>query len=245
MAVKTPADLSQKWWSKNKAKTLKSTGFGKALKAYEDAKKSVDGGKIAPLAGLQAAVDAADEVRKKRDAAEKACKKKLHDDTKQMLQAYTGLLTADAAKYVKQLSDMEKKVDACGKAAAQATGHFNKILKSMGAITKNYESARKAMDDAIKAGDKKKAAGLLKLAADFDGRVDKNKKTYEATKKSLNDYLAKSGVDARDTMGVKAIAESMRLNGPLENQIAAAEKSAVKIKKAAKKLASGSGGAGA
>jgi len=240
MAAKLPPDLSPDWWSKNKAKTLKPTGFGKALKAYEDAKAAVKGGKTSPLAGFKAVVDAADGIRAARDKAEKACMPKMHDDTKEALKAYTKLLTVDAAKYVKLLSESEKALTACEGLAKKTTADVDKIMKSLGVINKNYETTRKAMADAVAAADKKKVVGLLKLGADFDKRVAAYKAAYATAKKSLNDALNKPDIDARDTLKVPAIAESQRLNGPMENQLAAAETHSKKLKEAAKSIASGS-----
>jgi hypothetical protein len=56
--------LSSKWWSSNKAKTVKDPGLGKALEAYEKAAKD---------ATLQDALKALDKVEDMVKAAIKAC----------------------------------------------------------------------------------------------------------------------------------------------------------------------------
>ena len=41
--------FTQAWWKKNKASTLKSTGFGKKLKEYEDACKGRKDSALIPI----------------------------------------------------------------------------------------------------------------------------------------------------------------------------------------------------
>ena len=76
-------ELRQKWWSKNKAMTLKKTGLGAALKDYEVAEK---------LSNSKRMLKALDAVKKKAKTAEGACVKKLHDETLAALQRYPRII---------------------------------------------------------------------------------------------------------------------------------------------------------
>ena len=89
-------ELTQKWWSKNKAMTLKKTGLGQALKVYEDAKKSKDEKRI-----LQALKDAHVKVK----VAYKACDKKQHPGTIGVLEKYDQMIKNEAR-------DLDKKIKA-------------------------------------------------------------------------------------------------------------------------------------
>lgn len=76
-------ELRQKWWKDNKAKTLKKTGLGAALKDYEVAEK---------LSNYKRMLKALDAVKKKARTAEGACVKKLHDETLAALQRYPRII---------------------------------------------------------------------------------------------------------------------------------------------------------
>lgn len=93
MKANAVPELSSKWWSKNKAKSLKSTGLGKALKAYEIAADSLDYDKA--LAALS-------EVKKKLAVAFKACDKSRHAETLAAVKKYTGVIDKQEKKLAEQ-----------------------------------------------------------------------------------------------------------------------------------------------
>lgn len=77
-------ELDQKWWSKNKAKTMKKSGLGDALKDYEIAKDSLDYSDMLAKLAL---------VKKKALFAKKSCcNKKLHSETVAALGKYDGVI---------------------------------------------------------------------------------------------------------------------------------------------------------
>lgn len=91
-------ELNYKWWKKNKAKTMKTSGLGKTLTAFEVAEDQMDWAK---------ALKALSEVKKKIVPAISACDSKLHSDTIAALKKYTGVI-------------QKKEVELKGKQAAQA-----------------------------------------------------------------------------------------------------------------------------
>ena len=76
-------ELNQKWWSKNKAKTLKKTGLGKALKDFEVAEELMDHDRM---------LTALSDVKKKVAAAQQECSTKSHAETIAALKKYPGLI---------------------------------------------------------------------------------------------------------------------------------------------------------
>ena len=101
-----PKDLSQQWWSKNKAKTLKSTGLGKVLGAYEKLRAGTQ--------SLKYFQDCYKELNKIPAAVEKSkkmCNEKLHAETLAALDGYSAViskemqaLSKDETEYTKKLS---------------------------------------------------------------------------------------------------------------------------------------------
>ena len=95
------AQLSEKWWKKNKAKTLTNTGISDALKSWEGALASEKLNKIEPALKI---------LENKVDAAIKAANKILHKQTIKYLKEYkssittaNGLIRNDIGKLEKQL----------------------------------------------------------------------------------------------------------------------------------------------
>ena len=95
------AKLSEKWWKKNKAKTLTNTGISDALKSWEGALASEKLSKIEPALKI---------LENKVDAAIKAANKILHKQTIKYLKEYkssittaNGLIRNDIGKLKKQL----------------------------------------------------------------------------------------------------------------------------------------------
>jgi hypothetical protein len=98
-AGETP-QLSEKWWSKNKAVTLGSTGLGKALKAFEVAKAKKDPVAMAiALRGLEPAL---------KKAIQK-CDKKKHAETLSALTKFPNLIVKEREEVVKQVDALAAK----------------------------------------------------------------------------------------------------------------------------------------
>lgn len=126
-------ELNYKWWNKNKAKTMKSSGLGKALTAYEVANDQMDWDKT---------LKALSEVKKKVTVAVGACNPKLHADTIAALKKYPGIIQKrEVAVKASQKAQADR--DKAGKAAApkQKVGKGVVIWKKdLGAeITKKYK----------------------------------------------------------------------------------------------------------
>lgn len=76
-------ELSQKWWSKNKAKTMKKSGLGNALKDFEVAEDLMDYDRM---------LKALSEVKKKVVVALQGCNEKAHAETIAALKKYPGVI---------------------------------------------------------------------------------------------------------------------------------------------------------
>ena len=73
------AELSQKWWKKNKAKTLRNEPLTAALKSYD--KSNADRKRDGFAQDVKATMDALDLVSKAIEATKKKCNAKLHKET--------------------------------------------------------------------------------------------------------------------------------------------------------------------
>lgn len=171
-----PKDLTQQWWSKNKAVTLKSTGLGKALGDYEKVRKGA-----ASLKYFQGCYKELNKLPAAVSKAKKMCLDKLHSETlealggydaviKQEMQAlakeeteYTkklGIFKASREKLIKELTGMHKKADELCKLGKSGLSKLETAVskKDLAMATKLAEAVRKAgemavttVEDAIKA----------------------------------------------------------------------------------------------
>ncbi|MCZ6837547.1 MAG: hypothetical protein O7G85_17360 [Planctomycetota bacterium] len=94
-------ELNQKWWSKNKAKTLKKTGLGDALKSYEVAIDLMDDPR---------ALKSLSDVKKKVAGAFGLCKKKekFYSDTIAALKKYPGIIQKEETRLAKKIKELTK-----------------------------------------------------------------------------------------------------------------------------------------
>lgn len=95
-----PKDLSQGWWSSNKAKTLKSTELGKALGDYAKVRA---GSKS--RAYFAACLKELSKVTAAVDKAKKACNATLHAETLEALGGYAAVISAEANQVAKEDSE--------------------------------------------------------------------------------------------------------------------------------------------
>ncbi len=112
------AQLSYKWWSDNKAKSLKKTGLGKALQAYEKADRAADKHCKVEVLGIKY-----NALRDVKAAAQKGvglCIPKVHAETRSALKTYDGVVKS-VADPLKALIDRVKKEIV----AVQALGQKN------------------------------------------------------------------------------------------------------------------------
>ncbi len=114
MEKTTKVVLSEKWWKDNKAKTLPEKGLGKALGKLEAITKLAAVAKGAEKAkSLKAVLAVCDEVDKAAAATIKACKKKLHDETKFVLEnAFKSAMAKVRKDYMSEYAALEKKIKA-------------------------------------------------------------------------------------------------------------------------------------
>ncbi len=129
------AELNYKWWDKNKAKTLKKTGLGKALKEYEkDNPKDIH---RCSFTDLKVCSDRLTEVQAVASKAVGACNKKIHGETMAALKTYDGVVKAAKARVEGQLKTFEKDLT-----ALQALGQGN-VKKVKAAHKKLNENSKK------------------------------------------------------------------------------------------------------
>ena len=126
-------EMTQKWWSKNKAKTLKSTGLGGALKKYEIAKDQFD---------AELMNKALKEVEGKVGQAIKACNPKFHRDTQAALEKYRPLI-AKAYKEAKELAAKNAAIGAKEAAAAPPQKMAGMDVFWEGDLARMFKSASK------------------------------------------------------------------------------------------------------
>lgn len=165
--------LDQAWWKKNKAKTLKSTGFGEAIKEYTDLKATLAKGGLyertyANFAKADSALKNVEVVRKK---AIGMCGK-LHDETKDGLVAYDAVIKAEAAVLSSLKKDYDKFVD---KFATTKRNGF----REMPARETDWKEMKKKVDATVKTGnasltseDKKAIKMSLDLALSVKKEVE-------------------------------------------------------------------------
>ncbi|MCY2996098.1 MAG: hypothetical protein NTY19_50855 [Planctomycetota bacterium] len=130
-------ELSQQWWSKNKATTLKSTGLGKALKAYEDAQKKRQ---------LPEAVKALAAVIPVVKKALGMCNKSLHEETIAALEKYPKVIQTEKSR-LEHLLVLEHAQD--------------EVMSYLGMFGYRLEALPKLMDKTekeVQSGDAKNAA---------------------------------------------------------------------------------------
>lgn len=97
-------ELNYKWWNKNKAKTMKSSGLGKALTLFEAAEDQMDWDK---------ALKALSEVKKKVVVAIGCCNDKLHKETIDALKKYPKVIQQKEAELkAKMKAEQDRKKDA-------------------------------------------------------------------------------------------------------------------------------------
>ncbi len=108
--------LSAKWWTKNKARTLGKTGLAEALRNYQISLEQDD---------TKAMLTALDKVKKTVDAAIKQCKPKTHAETLQALKKFDKVI-ADARK---EHSQKQKKAPQQPQPAPQQFGQEVVIWK--------------------------------------------------------------------------------------------------------------------
>lgn len=89
-------ELRQKWWSKNKAMTLKKTGLGAALKDYEVAEDLMD---------YERMLDSLSAVKKKVATAFAACDRKRHAETLEALKKYPSIIQKKETEIKKKIKD--------------------------------------------------------------------------------------------------------------------------------------------
>lgn len=192
MKANAKPELEQKWWSKNKAKTLKSTGFGKVLGEYETALKALEGTDAAEaLKGHGTAVDLlTKKLPRAADAALKACSTRFHKETIACLETYKRKTFPDE---LKRIEAIRKNLDALTvKAEKKVHAEFDKLTKlfddaadlqdEIFSAIGGIEDAKKSAIAASKKADKKALEAAGKLAA---GAMEKASLAYGKISKLL------------------------------------------------------------
>lgn len=163
-----PTDLSKAWWQKNKALTLKSTGFGKALESYATAK-------ALPYseANIKTKIAALKAVETARAKAVGMCNKTLHGDTLKYLEAYKTLIAKQSQALQGDAEDYKKLVAAWLGIRKTVLAEMKERKKEWKALCTKLDKAlvecggaAQGSDDNAKKAAKVKAAKVKELCAE-------------------------------------------------------------------------------
>ncbi len=171
-----PKDLSQSWWSKNKAKTLKSTGLGKALAAYA----KVRAGKPS-LQYYKDCLKELNTVLKNVEKAEKACNAKLHEDTIIALKGYQPLAKAEMTAINKEETDYTKRLTIFKKSREKLVKELKVLHKK---AEENIKLGKSGLVKVNQAVDKGNTAMAAKLGSAINNAADGVLKTVETAIKT-------------------------------------------------------------
>lgn len=132
-----PTDLSKAWWQKNKALTLKSTGFGKALDEFAKAK-------ALPYseANIKTKIAALKAVETARAKAVGMCNKTLHGDSLKYLETYKTLIA-------KASQDLQRDGEEYTKLVAAWIGIRKTVLAEMKERKKEWKALCTKLDKAL------------------------------------------------------------------------------------------------
>ena len=150
-----PKDLSQAWWSKNKATTLKSTGLGKALGEYEKVRAGTPS-----LKYYQDCLKALNKLPAAVAKAEKACNAKLHKETLDALGGYKAVISKEAQEVAKEDTDYAKKLSIFKQSREKLIKTLSAALKK---TSETYELGNSGLDKLKGAVEKKDVALAAKL----------------------------------------------------------------------------------
>ncbi len=174
--------MNYKWWSDNKASTLKKTGLGKALQAYGKADRAAD--KRCKVEALRAKYDSLQDVKAAANKGIGLCIPKVHAETKSALKTYDGVVKSVAVPLKAQIVSVEKEID--------TWKTLNKTrLPKINAAGKNLEKCIVKMTEieqvAKKLTDASKAAQLTKLSDKF---FDLGERQYQIIYSAMEDFKA-------------------------------------------------------
>jgi len=149
--AKMPTELSQKWWSTNKAKTLKSTGLGALLGKYETIWKECQGPPHRSLKKFAEAETALKAVEAGVAKAKSMCNAILHKETLGALDGYRPLIAKakgqiesskrDYEKIIKDWADFRKTTKT---GMEQRQAEMNKLIEKADVGLKTCEQSAKA-----------------------------------------------------------------------------------------------------
>lgn len=176
--VAKPTDLSQKWWKKHKAVTLKSTGFGKVLGAYEAALAKPNS-----KTNIQAMIKALKAIEPARSAAEKMCNKTLHKDTIAILAAYKELIVKESTKLQKRGADYEEDIKAWTKKRTDCVAGMKKHEKDMETLVKKADATLQTARSTAANGNDTDKARTVKLC---NAMIAELKKARAAAKDTMD-----------------------------------------------------------
>lgn len=125
-------ELDSKWWSKNKAKTMKKSGLGAELKAFEVTRAKAEVAGPDPKEVAQAWMKALQQLKKvkaKLPVALKACNEKMHAETIAAIKKYPKVIQAEETRISGLVKDYAARAKAPAAAAApkQKKGRPGKI----------------------------------------------------------------------------------------------------------------------
>lgn len=213
MPALVPKDLSDAWWEKNKAKTLKSADFSKALRTYNKTRaQSLEGtgARFEAFADYESAYKSLKDARAK---TEKACTKGVHDSTREYLKAYQKMIEADHQVVAKTIEDYQKAFDDLDGKAASLARMLEAFKKEAATLFKGFDAIDRAVDTGS-GGPGKQDPMEFRLSAAYSTYLDLSKR-QEAVDAKLRELaatyraaLSRSAVTDKDLKTSSAIAAS-------------------------------------
>lgn len=171
-----PKDLSQSWWSKNKAKTMKSSGLGAALGAYE--KQRI---KPKSLAYYEACLKELGKLPAAVDKAKKLCDKKLHAETLEALGGYAAVISKEMNELAKEETDYTNRLSIFKSSRVALVKEIQQMNTDISKDETALTDAFKKLKEAVKKKDAKNANAIAtqlrkdctELVKDVNKAIDK------------------------------------------------------------------------
>ena len=230
--------LTFTWWDKNKPSTLPATGLGKALKAYEAAKKNINDKCTVEV--LREAREKLYEVNETATAAIKKCNKTLHKETIEALERFDGVVKQEAKPLIDDIGTLELELLTLQKLSDKFLPVATKAKKEFDAIAMGVESDVKKAE----AGDgtPKAVSRWIKLADAAEGLAKAKMEEARAAFKNLDEFLKAASKRFKTGHG-SLVAETLtpfsRLIAPMDGSMGGIKANAKKLKAAAEKMLEG------
>lgn len=181
------AQLSYKWWSDNKAKSLKKTGLGKALQVYEKADRAADKHCKVEVLGIKY-----NALRGVKAAAQKGvglCIPKIHAETRAALKTYDGVVQTVADPLKAEIDRVQNELARIQIISKSGTAAVDAAMKKFMDILAKMNSAAEMAEGRP---DPNKARQLIKFADEMSVLLDRElQKARAAGPMKLDPFVKK------------------------------------------------------